>query len=492
MEDQTIHWSNSTHKNWWIDPGLRKNTAWIILLYCGSFVIGYDGSLLNGFQAMPQWNQAFDSPSGTRLGIITASLYIAQLLSSPFIPWICDTYGRRAAIFWGSIGIIVGAVLICFSRTERMFIFGRVVIGLFCDFPIIGAACLVNELAHPRLRGISSGLYMVIYNVGALVAAWFTFACLSWKSNWSWRLPALLQSFGPVVLIFVALFGPESPRYLISKGRNEEALGILARYHANGQHDDQLVQQEFEEISSQLGREKATLVGSWRSLVATPGNRRRMLIVCIVTSGVIVTGTGPVSFYFAPILRSVGISNPTYILIINGGLAIFNTFMAVIGGLCVDRVGRRSLFVLSTTGMLLTYIVIIGLSATFARTPTPSFGIAFVVMFFLCFGSYDIAWLPLCQLYPAEILPFSIRAKAISVGNFVTALCLSISNFVNPIGLEMLQWRFYFVFLAVQVVYLACIWLFVIETRGRTLEQVSILFDDDQLVHPNRMELCNN
>ena len=80
--------------------------------------------------------------------------------------------------------------------------------------------------------------------------------------------------------------------------------------------------------------------------------------------------------------------------------------------------------------------------AKFARTPTPSVGIAFVVMFFLCFGSYDMAWLPLCQLYTAEILPFSIRSKAFSVGSFVTALCLSISNFVNPIGLEMLQVSF--------------------------------------------------
>ncbi|KAE9392113.1 putative MFS sugar transporter [Gymnopus androsaceus JB14] len=492
MEDKATHWRNNTHPNWWMDPGLRKSTVWVVLLYFGCFVIGYDGSLMNGFQAMPHWNKTFNNPSGTRLGLITASLYFAQIPTTVLIPWICDTYGRRTSIVLGSIGIIAGALITCFSQNEAMFISGRVVIGLFCDFPLIACSCLINELVHPRLRGISAGLFMITYNFGSLIAAWVTFVCILWDSDWSWRLPALFQAVGPVILVFVGLICPESPRYLISRGNENQAMKILAKYHANGDHDDELVQREFQEISMHIRQEKENSVGSWRSLIATPGNRHRLLIMCIVSSGIIITGIGPIASYLPPVLRSVGITDPIKISIINGGLAIFNTFMSVVGGLCVDRIGRRSLFLISTIGMLVTYTVIIGLAASFTSTPDPSpaIGIAFVVMFFLCYGSYDIAWVPLAQLYNVEILPFSIRSKALSVGNVVTTICLSISNFVNPIGLERLHWRFYTVFLAIQFIYLALIWWFFIETRGHTIEQVSVLFDKEPVIHsrPNPIE----
>ncbi|KAE9400803.1 hypothetical protein BT96DRAFT_919261 [Gymnopus androsaceus JB14] len=79
MEDKTTHWKNNTHSNWWMDPGLRKNTGWIVLLYFGSFAVGYDGSLMSGLQAMPQWNRSFNNPSGVRLGLISASLPLAAI-----------------------------------------------------------------------------------------------------------------------------------------------------------------------------------------------------------------------------------------------------------------------------------------------------------------------------------------------------------------------------------------------------------------------------
>ncbi|KAE9382286.1 MFS general substrate transporter, partial [Gymnopus androsaceus JB14] len=240
----------------------------------------------SGLQAMPQWNRSFNNPSGVRLGLISASLPLAAIPMFPLISWICDTYGRRWAIILGSIGTIVGAIITCLSKNEGVFIAGRVVTGLFYYFPFVGCSCLINELAHPRLRGMSAALFMTSYHFGSAVAAWSTFTCLFWESSeWSWRLPALLQAFGPLVLVFTALLEPESPRFLLSKFQGDKALDILAKFHANGDYDDELVQREFQQISEHIQNGQMNKSGSWSSLIATPANRRRLLVVGVVTSG---------------------------------------------------------------------------------------------------------------------------------------------------------------------------------------------------------------
>ncbi|KAE9400806.1 general substrate transporter [Gymnopus androsaceus JB14] len=187
-------------------------------------------------------------------------------------------------------------------------------------------------------------------------------------------------------------------------------------------------------------------------------------------------------------LRSVGIKNPVHISAVNGALAIFNFFPGIMGGLCVDKLGRRPLLLISTTGMLITFTVIIILAAEFTRTQAPPLGIAFVVMLFLYYGMHDIGWVPLAELYPAEVLPFSIRSKGVSFGIMVMTASTALGAFLNPIGLNSLQWRFYFVFIAIQSMYLFLIWWFFIETKGRTIEQVSVLFDEHGGDAPPRLD----
>lgn len=138
---------------------------------------------------------------------------------------------------------------------------------------------------------------MTSYSLGKVIAAWLTFGCIYWDSDWSWRLPTLFEASGPVILIIAMIFCPESPRFLVSKGRDEEALRILAKYHANGEREDELVQQECREISMYIQRDRANSIGSWRSLVATSGNRHRMMIMCISASGYAFTGGELVARY---------------------------------------------------------------------------------------------------------------------------------------------------------------------------------------------------
>lgn len=116
---------------------------------------------------------------------------------------------------------------------------------------------------------------------------------------------------------------PESPRWLASKGRGEEAKAILEKYHAGGDHDSPLVHLEFNEINESLDLEAlAATTGTWHSLIATPGNRRRLFIAVFLGCAAQWNGIGVVSYYLTLVLDSVGITDTFMQTLINGLLQV--------------------------------------------------------------------------------------------------------------------------------------------------------------------------
>ncbi|ESK89200.1 sugar transporter [Moniliophthora roreri MCA 2997] len=437
---------------------------------------GYDASLIAGLMAMPQWNIYFGNPSGSQLGNITASLYFPTLVLLPVISYLNDQFGRRVAIAVASSCIVFGAFIGCFAQNVAMMIAGRVIVGCGAYALPVSCLCLINEILHPRLRGIASALFTPNYSIGSIVASWFTFGTITWQSEWSWRLPLLFQALGPTFLLFGVIFMPESPRWLISQGRDAQALAILAKYHANGDRTDELVANEMLEIKSHIKAE-GEVSTSWGALVKTPGNRRRMVVVTTVAAGAILNGSTILNVYLAPALRLVGVVDPSQLAGINGGMSIFSWVVAIAGALSVDSLGRRPLWLISTSSMFLTFAAMTGVAAGFTKTGDPSYGIAFIVMIFLSQGCYMFAWNPLSYSYPAECLTFTIRAKALAWFAWVQAACLVFSLYVNPIALEILGWKYYGVYVAVLGVLLLLIWRLFVETRGATIEQISVIFD---------------
>lgn len=145
------------------------------------------------------------------------------------------------------------------------------------------------------------------------------------------------------------------------------------------------------EITATIRLESTLADASYMELFKTPGNRRRLLIS--VSLGVFSQwcGNGVVSYYLAIVLKTVGITSVTHQTLIAGLLQVWNLLFAVAAALNVDRLGRRPLFLASASTMLVAYILVTGLSGSFAESGSPSTGIAVIPFLFIFFAGYDIA-----------------------------------------------------------------------------------------------------
>ncbi|KAF5976536.1 hexose transporter [Fusarium coicis] len=478
---RTLHYAhlkNNTHPTWYKDSGLRKNVWHCVGFYFAVFYLGFDASLMNGLQAIPQWEEYFNHPSGNTLGLISASLFLPAIVTPFAASWVNGLWGRKWCLAVGSVLLILGAFLNAFAKNIGTFIGGRVIIGAAGPFGKITGIALLQELAHPRLRPYVATAYYSNYYVGQIVAAWFCYGTLSWPdTEWRWRAPCLFQAFAPAVVLVHLLFVPESPRWLIDHDRSEEALKVLADEHANGDLNDELVRYEFDEICQALQLEKENNNAKYSDFLKTPGNRRRLLVLVTMGTGSNWVGNGIIAYYLSPALKLVGITSSSAIAGINGGMAIWSLIWAYAGAMSAERLGRRTLWITGTVGMCVAYAIITGLSGSFAENPSHGVGIAVVPMMYLFKTFYCISWSPLPFAYGAEILPYNLRLKGLSIELSVQSVALAFNQWVNPVALEAIAWKYYIVYIAVIAMYLVLILFFFPETRNMTIEEVSVLFD---------------
>ncbi|KLT43819.1 general substrate transporter [Cutaneotrichosporon oleaginosum] len=456
---------NNTHPQWWRDKGMRQNVLHCIGCCLCVFYIGYDQSLLSALQSIPQWNEFFDNPKDMWLGLIAASLFFPALITVFISSWISQRFGRRPAIWVGASLIVAGGLLNGLAQNTGQFIGGRALLGAGGAMTKVCAAPLLNELAHPRIRERMAASYYGWYFVGSTISAWLCLGGIYIKGDWGWRLPCIFQAFVPFLVILITFLAPESPRFLVGKGRPEEALRVLAKYHANGKEDDPMVQLEFNEIIVALeseGEEKDT---HWRDLIKTPGNRRRTCMVVLIAFGTNWLGNALIAYYLTPVLRSVGVTSAVQTCSLNAGLAMWNVVICQTAAFFVPKISRRVSFFTSHGGMIKDTV------------KNANIGLATVPFLFIFYGFYDIAWQILQFHYPTEILPFRLRTKGLALFTACQVGANSFNQFVNPIALGRIKWRYYLVYIFINIAYVIYFYFYLIDTRGLPLEEVTMLFD---------------
>ncbi|KAF7554208.1 hypothetical protein G7Z17_g3047 [Cylindrodendrum hubeiense] len=470
-------------KYWWQVPSLLQLNLWLLVPLITSYVSGFDGSMLNGMQSLPVWQEDFNHPSGSILGVVSTAQTIGGVVCLPLAPYLTDRFGRRFPILLGSLTIIVGSAIQSGAMNIAMFIIGRILVGTGGGLIANSAAPLIAELAHPTQRPIITAIYNTSWYLGSIVAAWVTYGTFGLTNSWSWRIPSLLQALPSILQFALIYFVPESPRWLVANGRAEDAEKILIEYHGGSDPSSTLVMWEMAEISAALETEKAQKDSSYMHFFKTAGNRHRFLI-CFGLGFIIQwCGNGLVSYYLVPVLNNIGITNGETQNIINGILQIFNYFTAIAAAFFVDKIGRRVLFMISTVGMALSFVIWTAISARNEQQnyENSGLGIGIVAMIFIFFFFYNIAMNPIPMAYILEVLPFTLRAKGITVFNFAQFSSSIFNGFVNPIALEAIGWRYYIVFACLIPVWAVLIWLFFPETRGKRLEEVAVLFDGDDI-----------
>ncbi|CAH0057188.1 unnamed protein product [Clonostachys solani] len=468
-----------TQESWWRVPHLLRLNLLLLIPFFASYVGGFDGSMLNGIQTVQQWQEDFEHPSGSLLGLLVNMQMIGGVVSLPLAPFAADTYGRRPPILLASIIIITGATIQAAAQNFGMFIAGRFFIGLGGGFLATAAAPLLGELAYPSHRPIFTAIYNTQWYAGAIVAAWATYGTFRMPNSWSWRIPSLLQALVSVFQGLLIYLVPESPRWLIANGRTDEATRILCKYHSGTQEPDELVRLQIAEITSAIEFERSLESSSYLQFLRTKGNRHRLFVVAIFGFIIQWCGNQLISSYLALVLRDIGITDLETQNLINGGLQLFNFAVASASATLVDRLGRRFLLLTSTIGMLCAFTIWTGLAARNQQLENgqKSLGVGVVVMVFMFFAFYNFAMNPLPIAYLLEVLPYSLRAKGLTVFN-LAQYCSGIFNgFVNPVALEALSWKYYIVFVCALVLWLAVIYFTFPETRGLTLEEVSMVFD---------------
>jgi sugar porter (SP) family MFS transporter len=423
---------------------------------------------------------------------------IGALAGIPPAPYVSDYLGRRSGIIVGAIIILGGAILQTCTQNFAMFVGARFLIGFGTSFAQLSSPLLVTELAYPSHRAPLTSMYNTLWFSGSIVAAWATFGTFRIQNTWSWRIPSLLQGLSSMIQLVFIWFIPESPRWLVSRGKEEEARRILVRWHANGNDNDPLIKFEFNEIKEALAIESENARTRFIDLFRTPGNLRRMRIIIGIAVFSHWSGNGIISYYLRPVLIGIGITSEFDATLINGIIAIYNMIIATTASLFVEKAGRRPLFLWSTGGMLASYAfltVCYGVYQT--HTPAPAAaGRSVLAFIFLFNGFYAIAYTPLLVSYTVEILPFFLRARGLAVMNFAVMSAIIFNQYTNPIALEALHWKYYLVYTCWLVFELVYVILWAVETKGRSLEETAALFDGEDAVraieHSTRADLAES
>ncbi|KAJ6482914.1 general substrate transporter [Mycena vitilis] len=473
---------------WYKKPNLRY--LYLVLLPAcigAEMTSAFDTNLLDVLQATNSWKIFYHRPGASQIGIITAMYSLGAIFSLPFVPRVVDRRGRRVSIILGCSLMLVGAVLQGAAQNLHMFIAARFVLGFGVPFSIVGSASLIAELSYPKERPVMTSLFIGFYGVGSILIASIALRTCNLRSNWGWRIPSFLQATPSIMQLIFIMFVPESPRWLIAKGRGSEAAAILAKYHAEGDAQSEFVKAEYADIENTLKEEMKATGQRWFELFATPGMRKRAVLAVFLGIALNLipvlmeakwTGGGLVGSYLPRILATIGIHDNMTKNRFNLALSCWGLLCALSLSVTVPRYNRRAMFLRCTTSTLLVLIGWTVATAQFAKTQHHEWAVVVMVFIFLLTPAVAMGYGVLIYTYLMEIYPFHLRAKGIVLFTWFSRTSVFFSQLVNPIGLHNAGWKYYITYCVCVSFQIVFIYFMFPETAHLTLEELAFLYED--------------
>lgn len=501
-----------------VSTGINSRVILIfIILGFGSAAMGFASSIIATTLSQPSFFVSLNlatNPNATALiGATNGLYYTGGAFGALFSGFIVHKYGRKKSAALAALIVLISSGIIAGSVHIGMFITFRFFQG-WGSFQMLSVIPMwMAELVPPKRRGFLVQIHPAMINLGYTVASYTGIGFYYYQGhNNQWRGPIALSGFFPLLFLVCMHWVPESPRFLIEKGRTDDAWQILRRLHSNQYDPNHLyAKRELYQIQQQIQADQArsagNVAGNYVKIFSTPSLRKRALMSAFLTfaqmsSGALVINsmlpsrhnismsridTNNFPDYGGMIYTSLGFS-PSNVLQIQGGYQITGWVMNTLSIFIVDRFPRNKLMSFGFAVSGVTVIIEAALQKHYLGTANRSGLIACAAMLFLnvtCLGLFVEG---VGFTYVAEIWPTFARGEGYAIGMF--SLCIASIVWLQsaPTAFANIGWKFYIIFIVFDALAAVVIYFYP-DTRGKPLEEIAGLFGDKDQVAVFQSEL---
>ncbi len=455
-----------------------------IIAAIGGFLFGFDSGVING--TVDALQQAFDSDAaGT--GFNVASMLLGCAAGAFFAGNVTDKFGRKPVMIFTAIAFIISAYGSGIAGSSGEFVMFRILGGLAVGAASVITPAYIGEISPARYRGAVMSIQQLAIVLGLFVAFLSNYIIadlagasteILWWGYGAWQWMFWMEIIPASVYLIALMFIPESPRYLVAAGKYEKASQVLASLSSTLD-----VKAKVEEI-------KQTVFAERKPRMSDIISRKTGWLHPIVFAGIGIamlqqfTGINVVFYYGAVLWQAVGFSEADALLtnVINGSVFVIFTFVAIA---LVDRVGRKMLLMIGGLGQafMLAFVALIfgfaaeGDAGTLELTGTEGVLALIAANGFVAFFAFT--WGPIMWVMLGEMFPNRFRGAALAVcglgqwgGNFLVTMTFPL--LLNSIGLGFS----YGIYAFFGIVAFLFVKQFIVETKGRTLEEISSDYDE--------------
>eukprot|EP00467_Chlorarachnion_reptans_P002172 CAMPEP_0114512778 /NCGR_PEP_ID=MMETSP0109-20121206/15176_1 /TAXON_ID=29199 /ORGANISM="Chlorarachnion reptans, Strain CCCM449" /LENGTH=537 /DNA_ID=CAMNT_0001692523 /DNA_START=46 /DNA_END=1659 /DNA_ORIENTATION=+ len=433
-----------------------------------SALLGYDTGVLSG--ALLYLRDAMDL-STQQIELLTSSMNYIAIPGCFLAGYIADAIGRTRTLFAASLTFLVGALLMAGANDYGTLFLGRSLIGVGVGCGLAIDPLYIAEISPPEFRGKLTSYSETAINIGILSGYVSNVAFMWLPKEYNWRVMLAVGAIPPFIMMVLATFVmPDTPRFLISKGKYEEADAVLKRI-ARSEEEVKLIKHDIKESIAQ--EKNTTSKEGWKRILCPDPILKRMLMVTLMISVLQQLCGVDVILYYAPIIMEQGGIEDRLAqlgLTALAGVAKVGVLFITMHYLDHKSMGRRPLMLLSYSTLALgTAIISLGFGLD-------SVGASVFGIIFFC-GAFSIGAGPICWLMNSEVLPLPVRARGMTLGCSLNRLAsavlqtvfLSLAEAITPAGA--------FLFLTlINVFGFVYLYFYMPETKNKTLEEMTNYF----------------
>lgn len=429
----------------------------------GGLLFGFDTGVISGalnfLQDAGGWHV-----SDAELEWITASVLVGAILGAAVSGKITDILGRKKVIIATAVIFALGAIGTGAAPSVELLVTGRIVVGFAIGIASFSVPLYISEISPVRRRGALVSMNQLMITIGILVSYISDYLIANDANPFSWRW-MFYVGFIPALILFTGMFFlPETPRWLIGKGREVEGRKVLEQVE-----EPELVEEAISRIKADIDRESES--ASYREIFR-PWLRSALLIAVGIMFFQQFTGINTIIYYSPKIFKIAGIESNTLAILPSILLGLVNVLFTVVSIMLLDKLGRRPLYFIGMAGMVVALFVL-GLSFFMEDSLGDSLKYFTVASMFLYLMFFAVSLGPLGWLYISEVFPLKVRGIGMSFGSLsnwlfngvVAYTFLKLMNSVSPAGA-------FWIYAAIGV--LAIFWgnRALPETKGVSLEQI--------------------